>query len=403
MAARAPRSAPRREFIFYLCCCAAAGVDLRGKVDAAGGRDAVEPWRGSRRVRDLGVSQSDRQKWLTPLAQMESQPDDVTAQTAGCEKLTDVIEPGVETQDGIIMDRGDEQAIQAMTKFPQDMALQLHCMDLLASLAELNCGSVSVLGQHGAVEAMSQAIRGFPDNKEMLVRVSNLNLLTDPKCPEAQENLMKVSASSVMDDVLNSVDLFSTDADVMASSLQFVGNSCSEPGMADRMSERGAPERLSQLLGDFQANERMYPLRGRIISVALKCFLKDPRTHYRLADAGFIGNTAVTMKAAIKKEKTDFTSNKNTFLNGMKAISLLASSNSTLRDQAVHYGVLEDIVSVMRADSLAPPGPACSALRAIAQGNVPSSIDYVIKLQCDSVDVGDDTDAGDDTESITYR
>lgn len=344
-------------------------------------------------MKEFASSQHRRQKWLSPVIQMGNNPGNVNVQTQGCQSLTQQIQPmnrelvgaprGMEVQDGIIMDRGDIMAIRAMYKFPLDMDLQMNCMDTLAALAQLNCGAVMVLGRHGAVEAMTRAIQSFPTNKEMLMKVSNLNVLTDFMCPDAAVNLKRMSQTTVIDDVLNSFDRYYYDPNVMESSLSMVGNACSLANINYHMVNRGYLERVSQLMKDFSTNEKVSRLRGQIVWLILKCFMSSPWHRNRLADSGMIKEIAETMRSAIQMEPTDLVDNKNMFLNALKTLKVFALSNSTHREVALETGVLEDIGSVLREDSLAPLGPGCSTLKALTDGTEPPEyIATVLQLQC---------------------
>merc|ERR1719221_1927590 len=114
--------------------------------------------------------------------------------------------------------------------------------------------------------------------------------------------------------------------------------------------------------------------------------MSSPWHRNRLADSGMIKEIAETMRSAIEMQSTDLVNNKNMFVNALKTLKLFALSNTTHREAALETGVLEDIGSVLREDSLAPLRPGCSALRPLTDGTEPpQSIATILQLQCTNV------------------
>lgn len=400
--ARRPRvGRPQRKWLrhndFSMHSAALAGAEAKGQAQAAADLQrrasftlGVSPASFQR----LTQSEASRQRWLVHLTQMRHAINDPSTVAVGCQKVTAQVRPldpelfgtpeVIALQNGVIMDKGHAVAIKAMLKAPLDMVLQASCMDMIATLGQLNCGAVTQLVNDGAVEAMTNAIVNFPKSTDMLQRVSHLNVLTNFMCPESAANLRKLAETPIVDHVLNTFDKFYADEPVMLSALSLVTSICPLPDVKSRMARRGYIEKIGELMRDFAGQAELSKFRGELIWTALRCFTHEAPHRNRLADAGVIKDIVATMRAASGGDKTDVIDNKNMFTNAMNVLKLFSTGNSTHRDIVRQTGVVDDILALMRGESLAALDPACPTLRAILGDDIPSfEVKLAMDLQCE--------------------
>jgi len=306
------------------------------------------------------------------LQNMHQSQDDASVQRHGCESVGHFVrltqeqfehsEPNNRQTEALALG-ADVQVIDAMRRFPQDAELQKTCVRTLAQMAQWNRDVSAALGEHGAVEAMTSAIMARPSDPDMLMEAGCLGSLTDwaNLDPRIHKNLVRVADTGFPQMVLEGIERYSDNGDVVIQGLCFFSNGCLDAGANAQMLKAGYLEDSVR----FMRQHRYLPgVTGEVIWVNLECFSDSAELRNRQADAGFLGEVVATLRDANRGFRTDVLYNGRMFANAMALLGTYALFNQTHRALITQAGAEGEILAALRSGLVKRP-LACSCLAAL--------------------------------------
>mmetsp|Transcript_131745 Transcript_131745/g.367256 ORF Transcript_131745/g.367256 Transcript_131745/m.367256 type:complete len:228 (+) Transcript_131745:1-684(+) len=210
---------------------------------------------------------------------------------------------------------------------------------------------------------MTAAIMARPSDPDMLMEAGCLGSLTDwaNLDPRIHKNLVRVADTGFPQMVLEGIERYSDNGDVVIQGLCFFSNGCLDAGARAQMIEAGYLEDSVR----FMRQHRYTPgVTGEVIWVNLECFSDSAELRNRQADAGFLGEVVATLQDANRGFRTDVLYNGRMFANAMALLTTYAQSNETHRALIAQAGAEGEILAAL-GSGLAERTGACGCLAAL--------------------------------------
>eukprot|EP00418_Pyrodinium_bahamense_P014862 CAMPEP_0179127266 /NCGR_PEP_ID=MMETSP0796-20121207/60282_1 /TAXON_ID=73915 /ORGANISM="Pyrodinium bahamense, Strain pbaha01" /LENGTH=222 /DNA_ID=CAMNT_0020826053 /DNA_START=9 /DNA_END=677 /DNA_ORIENTATION=- len=202
-----------------------------------------------------------------------------------------------------------------------------------------------------------------PSDPDMLMITGFVGSLTDwaDRDQRIHRNLVRVAATGFPQTVLEGMERFSDNGDIILQGLCFFSNGCLDTGTNAHMIKAGYLEDSVR----FMRQHRYLPgVTGEVIWVNLECFAGSAGLRNRQADAGLLGEVVATLGDANRGFRTDVLVNGRMFANAMALLTTYAQSNETHRALIAQAGAEGEILAAL-GSGLAERTGACGCLAAL--------------------------------------
>lgn len=277
------------------------------------------------------------------IASMRKSPHDADVQKLGCSMVDGIARPvGYEfehlvcnkEQDKFLSLGADKLIIDAMRRFPEDTSLLAPCISALSGMAQWNAPVYGVMGEHGAIEAIANAIKHNSNSMDILRTAGCLGSFTDFQDEGAAKNLDRTAKTNVTTEILHAMSEYIDNGGVILQGLCYFSNACRPPALNVQMVDAGY---LEDSVIMMQKHKRDRPgVRGEVIWVNDECFVPKVEYRNRLAKAGYLQEVIDTMQSINNGTKEDVLLNSRTFANACNTLVLYAE------DDAAHKAAIKE-------------------------------------------------------------
>lgn len=299
----------------------------------------------------------------------------VEAQLVGCHKLWEQIEFKPHgRQEALVMLRGFRQVLWALDTYPDHIALQSKCMDVLAATAQWNIWTAGILGREGAIRAGLEAIRRHPKVSEIRAVMSNIGSF----CDWDHENQYLAARLGAIELFTNLAKDNGQDINTQLKYQCFCSTLCQRLDLRNRMVQEGYIEHSLKAMmenphGNKTSEEAFH--YGEVIFVLGHCFMDRQQDREAMFDGGIVEHVVQGMRDEHTVE-LDFLGKQRMWGISIKMLTALAIGNTTHRDAIVRAAAVPQILAAMR-DAPRPESteitaivtPGCEALIALGVGN----------------------------------